>query len=243
MLSLSGQRPSMHRRRRRGHRHGYDAFSCAIQLRGGRRRQFERRVPACRKFRRVSEAADDAVAASRPASPLDPNQFTQELVQFSSVEQQIQTNTSLSTLISLQQNAQVTSALGFLGHTVVISGTTAQLTNGTATWNYSLNKPATATINISDSTGKVVYSTTQGVSPGQQTFTWNGQTSNGNVLSSGSYKISITATDANGQSVAVATQTGRCQRSRRQSVAAGADRQRPELPAEPDSADRELIES
>jgi flagellar basal-body rod modification protein FlgD len=142
-----------------------------------------------------------------PLSPLDPNQFTQELVQFSSVEQQIQTNTSLSTLISLQQNAQVTSALGFLGHSVVISGTTAQLTNGTATWNYSLTKPATATINISDSMGKVVYSATQGVSPGQQTFTWNGQTSNGNVLSSGTYKISITATDANGQSVAVATQT------------------------------------
>jgi flagellar basal-body rod modification protein FlgD len=141
-----------------------------------------------------------------PLSPLDPNQFTQELVQFSSVEQQIQTNTSLSTLISLQQNAQVTSALGFIGHSVVISGTTAQLTNGKATWNYSITKPATATINISDSTGKTVYSTTQGVSPGQQTFTWTGQTSNGNVLSSGSYKISITATDANGQSVAVATQ-------------------------------------
>jgi flagellar basal-body rod modification protein FlgD len=142
-----------------------------------------------------------------PLSPLDPNQFTQELVQFSSVEQQIQTNSSLSTLISLQQNAQVTSALGFLGHTVVISGTTADLANGKATWNYSINKPATASINVSDSTGKVVFSTTQGVTPGQQTFTWNGQTSNGNVLSSGTYKISITATDANGQSVAVATQS------------------------------------
>ena len=142
-----------------------------------------------------------------PLSPLDPNQFTQELVQFSSVEQQIQTNTSLSTLISLQQNAQVTSALGFHGHTVVSSGTTADLANGKATWNYSITKPATASINVSDSTGKVVFSTTQGVTPGQQTFTWNGQTSNGNVLSSGTYKISITATDANGQSVAVATQS------------------------------------
>jgi flagellar basal-body rod modification protein FlgD len=142
-----------------------------------------------------------------PLSPLDPNQFTQELVQFSSVEQQIQTNSSLSTLISLQQNAQVTSALGFLGHTVVISGTTADLVNGKATWNYSINKPATATINVSDSTGKAVFSATQGVTSGQQTFTWNGQTSNGNVLSSGTYKISITATDANGQSVAVATQS------------------------------------
>ena len=62
-----------------------------------------------------------------PTSPLDPNQFTQELVQFSSVEQQIQTNTSLTTLISLQQNAQATAALGFIGHTVVINGSAAQL--------------------------------------------------------------------------------------------------------------------
>src|SRR5450432_3496608 len=88
-----------------------------------------------------------------PTSPLDPNQFTQELVQFSSVEQQIQTNTSLSTLISLQQNSQVTSALGFLGHNVVINGSVAQMTNGQATWNFTGSKPSTATINVSDSTG------------------------------------------------------------------------------------------
>jgi flagellar basal-body rod modification protein FlgD len=142
-----------------------------------------------------------------PLSPLDPNQFTQELVQFSSVEQQIQMNTGLNTLISLQQNAQTTSALGFLGHTVVINGKVAQLTNGVATWNYSVNKPSTASINVSDSTGKVVFSTTQAIAPGQQTFTWNGQTSTGNQLADGSYTISITALDANGQPVAVATQT------------------------------------
>jgi flagellar basal-body rod modification protein FlgD len=142
-----------------------------------------------------------------PTSPLDPNQFTEELVQFSSVEQQIQTNSSLNTLISLQQTAQITSALGFVGHTVVVNGSVAQLTNGQATWNYSVSKPSTATINISDSTGATVYSTTQALQPGQQTFTWNGQTTNGNLLTSGAYSISITATDANGQSVGVATQT------------------------------------
>jgi flagellar basal-body rod modification protein FlgD len=142
-----------------------------------------------------------------PLSPMDPNQFTQELVQFSSVEQQIQMNTGLSTLISLQQNAQTTSALGFLGHTVVINGSVAQLTNGQATWSYSVSKPSTATINVADSTGKLVYSTTQALQPGEQTFNWNGQTSNGNVLGDGSYTISITAADASGQSVGVVTQT------------------------------------
>jgi flagellar basal-body rod modification protein FlgD len=143
-----------------------------------------------------------------PLSPLDTNQFTQELVQFSSVEQQIQTNTSLNTLISLQQSSQVTGALGFIGHTVVLNGSTAQLTNGQAVWNYNVTKPATAAISIADATtGQVVFTTNQAVSPGQQTFTWNGQTSTGNVLNGGTYKISITATDASGQSVGVATQS------------------------------------
>ncbi len=142
-----------------------------------------------------------------PTSPLDPNQFTQELVQFSSVEQQIQTNTSLTTLISLQQNAQTTSALNFIGHSVVINGSTSQLSKGQATWNYTVTKPATATINVADSTGAIVYSTSQSVQPGQQSFTWNGQTTNGNLLTSGTYNISITATDASGQTAAVSTQS------------------------------------
>src|SRR5215469_18185167 len=53
-----------------------------------------------------------------PSDPLDTNQFTQELVSFSSVEQQINMNNNLSTLISLQQTAQSTAALNFLGTTV-----------------------------------------------------------------------------------------------------------------------------
>jgi flagellar basal-body rod modification protein FlgD len=73
-----------------------------------------------------------------PLSPLDTNQFTQQLVQFASVEQQINMNTSLSTLISLQQTEQATAALGFIGATVVVGGNTAQLANGQATWNYAV---------------------------------------------------------------------------------------------------------
>src|SRR5450432_3419482 len=108
-----------------------------------------------------------------PTSPLDPNQFTQELVQFASVEQQINTNTSLSTMISLQQTQQAASALQFLGATVAVSGKTAELANGTANWSYSVTQPSTATINITNAAGQVVYSTSQSVQPGAQTFTWN----------------------------------------------------------------------
>jgi flagellar basal-body rod modification protein FlgD len=141
-----------------------------------------------------------------PLSPLDTNQFTSQLVQFASVEQQINMNTSLSTLISLQQTAQATAALGFLGATVVVGGNTAQLANGQASWNFAVANPATATINVSNASGQLVYSTTQAVQPGTQTFVWNGRNSVGNVMPPGSYTVSITATGANGQPVAVATQ-------------------------------------
>jgi len=141
-----------------------------------------------------------------PLSPLDTNQFTQQLVQFASVEQQINMNTSLSTLISLQQTQQATSALNFLGATVVVGGNTAQLANGQATWNYSVASPATAAINVSNASGQLVYSTTQAVQPGTQTFVWNGRNSVGNVMPTGSYTAQITATGANGQPVQVTTQ-------------------------------------
>jgi len=141
-----------------------------------------------------------------PLSPLDTNQFTSQLVQFASVEQQINMNTSLSTLISLQQTQQATAALSFLGATVVVGGNTAQLANGQATWNFAVASPANATINVSNSAGQLVYSTTQAVQHGLQTFVWNGHSSAGNVLPAGLYTVSISATGANGQPVQVATQ-------------------------------------
>src|SRR5213595_4092154 len=67
-----------------------------------------------------------------PLDPLDTNQFTQQLVQFASVEQQLKTNDQLTTLVSLQQTAQSTQALTFVGKTAVVDGSTAALTNGSA---------------------------------------------------------------------------------------------------------------
>src|SRR4051812_4190748 len=71
-----------------------------------------------------------------PLDPLDTNQFTQQLVQFAQVEQQMKQNDSLSTLISLEKATQTTAALGFLGSDVVVDGDTAKLTNGQAKWSF-----------------------------------------------------------------------------------------------------------
>src|ERR1700761_3109379 len=50
-----------------------------------------------------------------PLDPLDSNQFTQQLVQFASVEQQMNMNTQLTTLVSMQKATQSTQAMSFLG--------------------------------------------------------------------------------------------------------------------------------
>jgi flagellar basal-body rod modification protein FlgD len=141
-----------------------------------------------------------------PLDPLDTNQFTQQLVQFSSVEQQINMNTQLTTLIGLQQTAQSAQAASFVGATVAVNGSTAQLVNGQATWNYSVTSPATAAVTITNASGQTVFSQTGTVQPGQQTFNWNGIGTNGQQWPDGAYTIAITATGANGQSVGVSTQ-------------------------------------
>src|SRR3954447_10795125 len=83
-----------------------------------------------------------------PLDPLDTNQFTAQLVQFAQVEQQLKSNTQLGTLVSLQQTAQNTAALEFVGQTVGVAGSTATLSGGKATWSLDVPKPSTATVKI-----------------------------------------------------------------------------------------------
>lgn len=142
-----------------------------------------------------------------PLNPLDTSQFTQQLVEFSSVEQQVNMNTNLQTLISLQQTSEATSAMQFLGNSVTVSGKTAALAaNSPATWSLNSASPATANITITSSTGQTAYSGSMSLNAGSQAYTWNGQGSNGVTWPAGQYTLSIGATGANGQPVTVSTQ-------------------------------------
>jgi len=141
-----------------------------------------------------------------PLDPLDTNQFTQQLVQFAQVEQQMKSNDQLQTLVSLQQSAQATAAVSYVGSTVVLDGSSTQMTNSLATWNLNVSKPATATITIQDSTGQTVYTGKAALNPGGQTFTWNGIGPNGAHYPDGTYKLTATAVDANNQNVPVAAE-------------------------------------
>jgi flagellar basal-body rod modification protein FlgD len=142
-----------------------------------------------------------------PLTPLDTNQFTQQLVQFASVEQQLKTNDQLTTLVSLQQTAQSTQALTFVGKTAAVDGSTAALSHGEAAWKLSTPTNANVGISIANSTGQTVFTGTVPVSAGNsQPFTWNGIGSDGTQQPDGKYKLTATAADSTGNSVGVSTQ-------------------------------------
>src|SRR5581483_8297997 len=144
-----------------------------------------------------------------PLSPLDTNQFTEQLVEFASVEQQINENSNLQTLISLQQTSAATQAMQFLGANVTISSTTGTLANATgqpASWSLNSPSPATANITITNASGQVAYTGTTTLNSGTQTYTWNGQGNNGITWPDGQYTIAIAATGATGTAVTVNAQ-------------------------------------
>ena len=142
-----------------------------------------------------------------PLDPLDTNQFTQQLVEFAGVQQQLNTNDSLATLVSLQQTAQSTQALNFVGKTAVVNGSTAALTNGSATWQLSLPTDSNVNITIASSTGQTVFTGNYAVNAGNnQPFIWNGQGSDGTQLPDGNYTMTATAKDSSNNTVAVSTQ-------------------------------------
>jgi flagellar basal-body rod modification protein FlgD len=142
-----------------------------------------------------------------PLDPLDTNQFTQQLVQFAGVEQQLKTNDQLSSLVSLQQTTQATQALDFVGKKAVVDGSTATMTNKAATWQLSVPTASTVTINIANSTGQNVFTGSYGVNAGDnQVFSWNGLGNDGTQWPDGKYTLTATGADASGNPVAVSTQ-------------------------------------
>src|SRR5262249_30741036 len=98
-----------------------------------------------------------------PLDPLDTNQFTQQLVEFASVEQQINMNTNLQSLISMQQTSGAPSPLQLVGSTAPGGGNSATLPNATstaATWSLTTSTPATTTVTVTSAAGTTAYSGT-----------------------------------------------------------------------------------
>ena len=92
---------------------------------------------------------------------------------------------------------------------VFFHGNSATLSNATsspATWSLNAGTPASANLTITSSAGTTVYTGTQSLNAGIQSFTWNGKGNNGQTWPDGTYTLSINAAGANGQAVNVSSQ-------------------------------------
>jgi flagellar basal-body rod modification protein FlgD len=137
-----------------------------------------------------------------PMNPMDSNQFTQQLVEFSQVEQQINTNDSLKTLIGQGTSQTGAYAVSYLGKAVTVSNGNAPLADSKAIWAYNLNATAANTqLNVTDANGNVVYTGAGENQSGAHLFTWDGKGTNGAQLPDGTYKLTVSAAATDGSAI------------------------------------------
>ena len=135
-----------------------------------------------------------------PLDPMDTAQFTQQLVQYSSVEQQINQNKRLDQLIDLQSSTNTYAAANFLGNTVAIDSNLLSLQGGKASFQYSIeHQGAKALLRIADARGQVVAIQEANPDVGSYQVTWNGQDASGHQLPDGLYQVSVEYEDTAGK--------------------------------------------
>lgn len=144
-----------------------------------------------------------------PMNPTDTSTFTSQLVQYSSVEQQIKMNANLADLKALQTTQNAANLVSYVGKTVKVDGSTTTFDGSSAaSWDFTSSAASpSAKITISNASGQAVYSTTQTLSSGSNTFTWDGTTTAGGMAAAGPYTIAVSGNDSSGNAVTATTAT------------------------------------
>jgi flagellar basal-body rod modification protein FlgD len=141
-----------------------------------------------------------------PLQPTDSTQFVTQLAQFSQVQQSVAQSTTLGTISTQLQGMSNSNASDLIGKTVTVQGNGLQW-NGTFATSANVTLGGAAqqvNVSIQDSQGNVVRTMQLGAEPaGTLPITWDGKNNSAQPALSGSYSMTVTASDANGQSVNV----------------------------------------
>ncbi|TYC55854.1 flagellar hook assembly protein FlgD [Rhodobacterales bacterium] len=142
-----------------------------------------------------------------PLDPMDSSEYTSQLVEYSSVEQSIQQNKNLESIIGMLQSSHMMSYVNYLGREVTMDGTSAVLSDGVASWDYEVPKAASGTVSVLGSDGTVVFSEDIDLAAGENTYNWNGVMDNGKTAEGGTYLIAFNVKGQNDKPVQVSTAT------------------------------------
>lgn len=141
-----------------------------------------------------------------PLDPQDTTEMTNQLISLGSLEQQLITNETLSTLSSSLNSFVAANGVGYLGKTIETEGSTAPLQDGEANWTYELADTADeVSLTITDSDGEVVWTGSGNTAEGEHSLAWDGIGSDGALYADGDYTLTVSATDASGNTIDVAT--------------------------------------
>jgi flagellar basal-body rod modification protein FlgD len=142
-----------------------------------------------------------------PLSPMESSEFTNQLVQFSSVEQQIKTNEQISSLLQLQSLNMTALGVSFIGKNIEIESKKFETAGGAnVPLGYELPEGATVgTVTVLDSNGNTVYSKAIDTSAGRHDFVWDGKDQSGQAVPAGKFEIRVAALTATNTSLNVKT--------------------------------------
>lgn len=138
-----------------------------------------------------------------PMNPMESQEFSAQLAQFSSLEQLFGMNKTLTDIqksLSANENENI---LDYIGKVVKTSDNKVSITGGIIDSSvYSLKSSADVNISVYDALGSKVRSISAGLkSPGEHSIGWDGRDNRGNMVSDGVYTIKINAADQTGASV------------------------------------------
>ncbi len=127
-----------------------------------------------------------------PTSPMDTNQFTSQLVQYSSVEQQINTNASLTQLIQLTQGGEILQSSSLVGKPVTVASDHITLQGGKGAVHFDTGTSQPVSIGVYTDAGVKLRDAALTSQPGHNTWAWDGKDSQGNVVPDGAYRTVAT---------------------------------------------------
>jgi flagellar basal-body rod modification protein FlgD len=138
-----------------------------------------------------------------PLNATSTTDFINQLTSYANFNEQQSINSSMTSLAGSFSSLVTLNSVNYIGHTVEAKTDTATLSNGSATFGYSLSSATSdVTVSIKDSSGNTVWTGAGTGTAGSNTFTWDGKNSSGTQLADGGqYSIAVTATDSAGNSV------------------------------------------
>ncbi|WP_319577742.1 FlgD immunoglobulin-like domain containing protein [uncultured Desulfobacter sp.] len=147
-----------------------------------------------------------------PLDPADTEQFTDQLAQFSQVEQLINVNDKLDQMVAdVEDSDSNIDVNSFVGLTVTATATSMTIDDGSVTSGfYEVDESAEVTVYVYDSDGTKVATLPQGeVEAGSYLISWDGTDDAGNSLDDGEYSYVVMANSGDGYKEVASHLSGR----------------------------------